>query len=91
MFQKLGVNELVPARRADRRNNENIRKKGNIFRFIQVFNFRIATGTRTRYDSMHLCSTDLVARDLYRHWSKNHIPLVTETNDIPVNILCYFF
>jgi hypothetical protein len=91
VFQELGVNKLIPARGADSRNDEDIRKIGDIFGFIQVFGFSIAAGSGARDDCLHLCSTDLVARDLYRHGGKDDIALVAKTDDIAVHVLGHFF
>ena len=91
MLQELRVDEPVPAGGADRRNNEYIGKIGNIFCLIQVFDFSIAGGTRTRDDALHLRSTNLVARDLHGHGGQDDIALVAEADDIAVDVLCNFF
>lgn len=92
VFEHPGIHELIAAGRTDSRDDENIRKIGNIFCGIQVFYLGITSWARTRNDRTQcLCPADLVARDLHRHRCEYHIPLVSKTDDVAVDILCHFF
>jgi hypothetical protein len=91
VFEHLGIHEFVAAGRANCRNDENIRKIGNIFCGIQVFYLGIACWAGTRNDcTQRLSPTDLVARDLHGHGGKYNIALVAKTDDITIDILCHF-
>jgi hypothetical protein len=54
MPEQLGIDKPVTTGIAGGRNDENIGKIGDIFCMVKVFNFSIATGTRTRNDRSHL-------------------------------------
>lgn len=54
LFEHLGIDKAVATGRTDCRNDENIRKIGNIFCCIQVFYLGIARWARTRNDCTQL-------------------------------------
>ena len=50
VFEQLRIDKTVATGRTDRRNNQDIRKIGNIFRCIQVFYLGITRWAWTRND-----------------------------------------